>query len=63
MEPILESAAHSVIGGRKAEVERFVAEASAAGLSPQSILTDGLIAPWRSRARSLSGASSTCPRC
>jgi 5-methyltetrahydrofolate--homocysteine methyltransferase len=45
MEPILETAAQSVIGGRKAEVERFIAEALAAGLSPQSILADGLIAP------------------
>ena len=45
MQPILESAAQSVIGGRKAEVERFVAQALAAGISPQAILDDGLIAP------------------
>ena len=45
MEPILAAAAESVIAGRKAEVERHVAQALTAGLSPQSILAEGLIAP------------------
>jgi len=45
MEPILVAAAESVIAGRKAEAERHVAQALTAGLSPQSILTEGLIAP------------------
>jgi 5-methyltetrahydrofolate--homocysteine methyltransferase len=45
MEPILVTAAESVIAGRKAEVERHIAEALTAGLTPQSILAEGLIAP------------------